>query len=473
MQDEEHGLLGFCSDMTDTGSGCASVIASYISDCEIQVKVDKWYYRIEHEEFAILPEDFSITLTHYSIPTDEDSEEFMQFIYSDKSPSPSYRNSTSETLTCFSDSGEWNDIRLGRIIEEDGTFPTWYHEYDGLNDCLEGIFGFGECGADNIMTSNVFVFPLSEGGFRLRYIYTELSGLVMGDHGEYGILELSKNHGFDAGGYMSMEQWACVWYPEKDTQVILAGKDFSSFYKKNYIPYLVRVAQANEWEDGFEKKTVEQWEDSRYYDYLEIVMCKKLIFTAQEVIAGRFDGDPYKVSERVEKKYKPDAVKLDHYYPEKDPNAYILHADLDMCGEEEKIAIRPYRWDGAEDMPLDSVQVMIDGQIYFNLYGETVQAKIFIVDIDKSDLLKEFAIVFTQEEGYSYIRLFRYNEGSVTEIGAICGKLDNEFPGIGKVAEFPGDGTIVVYVPKDDGFVREIVYPEEKHGTWIGSTYFY
>ena len=95
------------------------------------------------------------------------------------------------------------------------------------------------------------------------------------------------------------------------------------------------------------------------------------------------------------------------------------------------------------------------------------------MDIDKSDQTKELAMVFTQKDNNSYIRLFCYDSGTLQELGDIWGKLDKEFHGFGKLAEFPGDGTIVNYVPQDDGFVREIVCPEEMHGIWIGSTYFY
>jgi hypothetical protein len=51
--------------------------------------------------------------------------------------------------------------------------------------------------------------------------------------------------------------------------------------------------------------------------------------------------------------------------------------------------------------------------------------------------------------------------------------MDNEFAGVGRIPEFPGDGSIVTYVPGEGGFVREVVRPEEQHGTWIGGTYFY
>ena len=202
-------------------------------------------------------------------------------------------------------------------------------------------------------------------------------------------------------------------------------------------------------------------------------MYKKLIFSAQEVIAGRFDGDQYMVREMVDKQYKPDLVKLDHYYPENDPNAYILQADLDSDGKDEVIVIRTYRWDGDVDALPDTAQISIDGEVYFHFYGETVQPKIFTVDIDITDNMIEFAFVFTREDGNSFIRLYCYDDRYVTVIGGIWGKLDSEFTGSGRIAEFPGDGSIITYIPDDAGFRREVVYPEKMHGTWIGGTYFY
>jgi len=469
MQDEEHGVLGFCADMTDKGSGCATVSVSYISDNEIHIKVDKWFYRTAHNEYTILPRDFSINMEYWYEPTEADSEEYRDLFYSTKTPF--YHSSSPGVLAGISEGDELIDLRFCKINED--YFPVWYHQYDGLNDCLEGVFGFGESGADNIRTSNVFVFPLGDGSFRLRYIYAELGHPVMSDNGDWGIPEYSMEHWIDAGGYLSMYPWVCFWYPKKDTTVVNASKKFTAFYENQYIPDLVRSAQAYKWEDGFEKIDVNEWGEDHYWDYLKIVMYKKLIFTAQEVIAGRFDGDPYKVGSLVDKRYKPGAVKLEHYYPENDPNAYILHADLDEDGEEETLVIRAYRRDGNVEMLPDSAQIIINGEVYFDLHGKTVQPKIFTVDIDKTDNTTEFAFVFTQEDDYSFIRIFRYKNRYVSEFGGMWGKLDNEFAGIGMVAEFPGDGSVATYAPGDEGFKREIVYPEEQHGVWLGGICFY
>jgi hypothetical protein len=479
MQDEERGILGFCTaswdneeseGMSGKGSGCATVSVSHISDNTINVKAEKWFYRNEHEEISILPQDFTIMLDSYRKPIYDGNEDHSDPLY-EITPVPGYQNSSYSALAGVSDSGD--RYHFAKITEEEGTFPAWYHQYDGLNDYLEGVFGFGEIGGDNVNTSNVFVFPLSNGSFRLRYFYTEFGYPVIGNNGELGIPEYSIDHGVGDLSRMSTEYWVCIWYPGKDTKVTVASERFKSFYKDRYIPDLMRVAQAKDWEDGFESIPQQNWPEERYWDYKEVVMCKKLIFAAQEVIAGRFDGDMQKLSDFVENRYKPSAVKLEHYYPENDPDAYILHFDLDADGEEEILAIRAYRRDGKTKLPVDSIQLMINREVYFNLYGETVQVKIFAVDIDKSDNLTEFAFVFTQEDGYSTTRLFRYDNGCVLELGSIWGKLDNEFSGTGRIAEFPGDGSIVNYVPDNGDFVREVIYPEDEHGMWIGSTYFY
>jgi len=270
-----------------------------------------------------------------------------------------------------------------------------------------------------------------------------------------------------------MYPWVCFWYPKNDATVANASKKFTAFYKNKYIPDLVRSAQAYGWEDGFEEIDKNEWGEDHYWDYLKIVMYKKLIFTAQEVIAGSFAGDPYKVGSYVDEFYKPSEVKLERYYPENDPNAYILLADLDMDGEEETLVLRAYRSDGNMEMPLDSAQIIINGEVYFSVYGKTLQPKVFTLDIDRTDNTMEFAFVFTQRDGYSFIRIFRYKDRQVCELGGVWGKLDNEFAGFGVVAEFPGDGSVVALVPGDEGFTKKIVYPKEQHGIWIGGVYFY
>ena len=478
MQDEERGLLGFCAvmhdedsrNMSDKGSGCASVCVSFISDNEIQIKVDNWFYRKKYNELNVFPQDFTICLNYYRAPGDTKDIDYEDPFYK-MTPVPGYNNSSPDVIAGVSESGEL--FCFARISEEENLFPAWYHQYDGLNGCLEGVFGFGECGGDNINTSNVFVFPLDDGSFRLRYIYTEFGYPIMGDNGEWGIPEYTIDHDVGELSRMSTEYWVCVWYPGDDAKVVIASKRFTSFYKDWYIPDLVRVAQAKDWEDGFESVSMAIWPEDRYWDYLKIIMCKKLIYAAQEVIAGRFDGNPDKIYDFVEARYKPNTVKLDHYNPESDPNAYILRADLDMDGEEEVLIIRAYRRDGDEDKPLDSAQLIINGEVYFGLYGETVQPKIFTVDLNNNDNTIEFAIVFTQNNSCSFIRIFRYTSSWVTELTGIWGKLDNEFDGIGRIAEFPGDGSIVTYVPGDDGYKREVVYPDEQNESWLGSTRFY
>jgi len=478
MQDEERGILGFCAvtdynesrRMSDRGSGCAAVSVEFVDDSEILVKVDKWFYRNNHNGFEILPQDFSINLEYHRKPSFDDYDDYENSFYA-MTPVPSITGSSLDAMAGVSESGQ--RFCFARISEEEDVFPAWYHQYDGLNGCLEGIFGFGECGADNVDTSNVFVFPLNDGSFRLRYLYTELGYPIVGDKGELGIPEYTIDHGVGELSRMRTEYWTCIWYPDKETKVAIASKRFKSFYRDRYIPSLVRAAQSKNWEDGFESVPYFDWPEDCRQDYLEIIMFKKLIFAAQEIIAGRFDGDPDKIYDFVEMRYRPGAVKLDHYSPENDPNAFILHADLDMDGKEETLVIRTYRWDGDKNMPPDSAQLIINGEVYFDLYGKTVQPKIFVVDVDKNDNKKEFAIVFTQENDYCFISLFRYDNRRVTELEDIWGKLDNEFDGIGRIAEFPGDGSIVTYVPGDVGFVRELVYPAEQPGMWIGSTYFY
>ena len=94
MQDEEHGVLGFCTDMSDKGSGCAAVSVSYIGDNELRLKVDSWFYRAAHDEYTILPNDFSIDLRYFYKPTEADSEEYRSLFYSAKTPVPSYRDSS-------------------------------------------------------------------------------------------------------------------------------------------------------------------------------------------------------------------------------------------------------------------------------------------------------------------------------------------------------------------------------------------
>ena len=472
MRDEEHGVLGFCTDMSDEGSGCATVSVSHTGDNEVRLKVDSWFYRAAHGEHAILPKDFSIDLGYFHKPAESDSEEYRGIFYSTKTPVPSYQGSQPQAvLAGISEDDGFIDFRFGKISEAD--YPQWYHQYDGLNGCLEGIFGFGESGADNVRTSNVFVFPLREGSFRLRYIYEDLGYPVMGDNGAWGIPEYSMSHGIYCGGYLSTYPWIYFWCPEKDTRVINASKKFASFYKNQYIPGLVRTAQAYSWEDGFEEIDEVDWGEDHYWDYLKIAMYKKLIFAAQEVIAGRFDGDLQKVYALLEKRYKPSAVKLDRYCPEDDPNAFILRKDLDMDGKEETLVLRGYRRDGEAGMPLDSAQLTINGAVFFDLHGKTMQPRIFTVDIDNTDDTVELAFAFTNEVSYSYLRLFRYTDGCVAELGGVWGKLDTGFAGIGAVAEFPGDGSIVTYVPGEGGFTRKVVFPDEQHGLWLGGAYFY
>jgi len=465
MHDEEHGIWAYCSDESDKGSGCAQVRATRKGVGEVLISVEKWYYQKSSASKPILPRDFSFTLSLYDMEALEAHEADFG--------GPLFRDPEKVLFSTTQHDSFEEVMWFGKIVDDMSVYPTWHPDYANLNGVLEGVFRFGETGADNNNSSYVFVFPMDNGAIRLRYLYTELDETVMSDHRDYGIVEYSTAHDFESGGFANIVPWRFILYPTKNQKLLNGSSDFTLYYKNVYIPYLIRYAQSCEWEDGFESVDSSAWDGKLDFSQTIVVMCKKLIFAAQEVIAGRFDGDGYNVSAIAEAGYKPKKVELTRYDPETDPDTLIIRNDLMMDGTEDIIIGRFCCEVNVMGKPYDCCQLIINDEYFFREVGTETQMEIRIVDVDTSDAFKEIALSFVHKDGNAYIILYRYDDGTLRRLNYVWGKMDASFAGNGNLVSFPGDGTAVSRVPQETGYLNETIAIVEDGRSWSGNTHYY
>ncbi len=381
-------------------------------EASLAFSAEKYAYR---QGDMPLDESDSFTLEYHPFYTNEEREA-APIIGS----SPAFYRGTGDTHDMLYGVWEGWTLSFARLeseaaadeLQERRIWPRWDLNFSNLDKNVRGVYGFGETGADNINTTNVFVYADPLGYEHIRYNYNELFvPQSLRSAGVFMEMEPVWSLGL---GMSQTPVWETLYALDTETGAFTdVSESHREYYRDEILPEAEQTLLYERYDALSEPdyNAVEEYE--RYYS----MAC----FAA-------YGHEPKELPQLLEPKANSDTI----------------FADMDGDGESETIQVMFFDFNG--DRYGGGVWFNVDGEwnIAYILPGDTVEQEIGVVDWDISTPGVELAFecAGTYDRG---VELFTLSDGQVQRLtnGPIAGSALH--PEAGDAIVFRGDGTATGY----------------------------
>ncbi len=363
-----------------------------------------------------LKEGDGFTLTYHPFYTEEERE---------SSPvagsSPAFYSATGDTHDMLCGTWEGWTLSFTRLESEAATnelqerriWPRWDLSFSNLDNNVRGVYSFGETGADNSNTTNIFVFTDQAGYERIRYNYNELF-VPQGLRGAGVFMEMEPVWSLGLG--MSQTPvWETLYTLNTGTGAFEdVSERYRGYYRDEILPEAERTLLYERCEALSEPDYNAAEEYERYYSM---------------AYSAAFGQAPSELPQ----------------LPEPEANSETVSADMDGDGEDETIQVMFFDFSADQDGGV-GVWFNVDGEwdIAYILSGDTVEREISVVDWDAEKPGVELAFESLVLDDRR-VELFTLSDGKVKRLtnGPIAGSVLH--PGAEDAIAFNGDGTATGY----------------------------